>query len=109
MANISAGKSSHHRETSDTGTTTDVKANNIIDTVTNRMIDPFFYLQHSEVINIANGITASSQDILLAKGLGVSAMEEAEANKCDKIKITKVSTFETQQQTNKQKSKPVAK
>ena len=36
-------------------------------------------------------------------------MEEAEANDCDKIKITKVSTFASQQQTNKQKSKSVAK
>ena len=108
MVNITAGKSSHHREASNTGTVTEAKVNDIIDIVTNRMIDPFD-LQHSEVINISNGIIASSQDILLAKELGVSAMEEAEANECDKIKITKVFTFATQKQTNKQKSKPVAK
>ena len=108
MVNITAGKPSHQREASNTGTVTEAKVNDIIDIVTNRMIDPFD-LQHSEVINISNGIIALSQDILLAKELGVSAIEEAEANECDKIKITKVSTFATQKQMNKQKSKPVAK
>ena len=84
------------------------KMNDIVDIVTNRMTDPFD-LQQNEIINIANGIIASSQDILLAKERGIAAMEEAEINGFDKITATKVVTFTTQKQMNKTKNKPLAK
>ena len=66
MLNLHAGVSSHHRESLSSGPVTDAKVNDFVDIVTNRMTDPFD-LQHNDVINIANGIIASSQDILLAK------------------------------------------
>ena len=70
------------------------------------MTDPFD-LQHNEAINIANGILASSQDILMAKERGIAAMEEADANGFDKIKATKVVKLTTQKQMNKHKNQPI--
>ena len=52
-----------------------------------------FDLQYNEGINIANGIIASSQDILMAKERGIAGTEEAEANGFHKIKATKVFTL----------------
>ena len=108
MLQIPAGVSSHHIEPLNSGPATDAKVNDIVDIVTNSMTDPFD-LQHHEVINIANGIIASSQDILLAKERGITAMKEAEANGYDKITAAKVVTFATQKQMKKQKNKSVAK
>ena len=108
MLKIPAGVSSHHRESLNSGPATDAKVNDIVDIVTNSMTDPFD-LQNHEVIHIANGIIASSQDILLAKERGITAMKEAEANGYDKITATKVVTFATQKQMKKQKNKAVAK
>ena len=83
MLNIHAGVSSHRRESLSSDPATDAKMNDIVDIVTNRMTDPFD-LQQNEVINKANGIIASSQDILMAKERGIAAMEEAEINGFDK-------------------------
>ena len=100
--------SSHHRVSINSSIVTEAKVNDFIYIVTNRITDPFD-LQHNEVINIANGIIASSQDILMAMERGVAAMEEAEADGFDKIKATKVVTFATQKQMNKHKNKPITK
>ena len=109
MLHTPGSVSSHHRESLNSSIVTEAKVNDIIYIVTNRMTDPYIDLQHNEVINIANGIIASSQDILMAKERGIAAMEEAEANGFDKIKVTKVVTFATQKQMNKHKNKPTTK
>ena len=106
MLHTPGSVSSHHRESLNSSTVTEAKVNDSIYIVTNRMTDPFD-LQHNEVINIANGIIASSQDILMAKERGIAATEEAEANGFDKIKATKVVTFATQKQMNKHKTNPI--
>ena len=108
MLHINTDTSSHHRESENSAIATDAKVNDIVDIVTNRMTDPFD-LQHNEFVNIASGMIASSQDVLLAKERGITAMPEAEASGSYKIKIQKLLTFATQKQVRQHKSKQLAK
>ena len=63
MLHIPGSVSSHHRESLNSNTVTEAKVIDIIYIVTNNMIE----LQYKEGINIANGIIAPSQDILMAR------------------------------------------
>lgn len=108
MAHINQGQSAHHGDSDDLAIATEAQVNDIICTITENMTDPFA-LQQNELVNIASGEIASSTDILSAKEIGITAMQDAELSKNNKIKLPKLVTFATQKKRKQEKGKHVAK
>ena len=63
--------------------------------VTEKMVNPFTTTNHSDLLNIASGEKARSNDLIAARELGLEAMKKAEENNSSKLLPPKLMTFST--------------
>ena len=63
--------------------------------VTEKMVNPFTTTNHSDLLNIASGEKAPSNDLIATRELGLEAMEKAEEDNSNKLVPPKLITFST--------------
>lgn len=105
MAQVRRTTSHHHGE-SMKQTLSDHSAVETIKKIVNeRMINPFTAMQNDELLNIATGEKAESNNILKARELGIEALAKAEEEGDTKITPPDVTTFASRKKGKPSKTK----